>query len=103
MLDIAGGKDPVQATVSGAGGFAASVATGAGIGTFIGGPVGTAAGAVVGAGVGIFTSGVIDSLFEEGPDVGEAVENGWEAVTDTGEAIADGVGGAIESVGGWFD
>jgi hypothetical protein len=105
--DIATGKDPVEATVSGAGGFAASVATGALVGTAIGGPVGTAVGAVVGAGVGIFASGAIDSLFENGPDVGKAFESGADAVADTGEAIGDAVGGAVggaaDAIGGLFD
>ncbi len=100
--DIATGKDPVEATVSGVGGFAASVGTGALIGTAIGGPVGTAVGAVVGAGVGIFTSGAIDSLFENGPDVGEAVDAGVDAVKDTGEAIGDLAGGAVDAIGGLF-
>jgi hypothetical protein len=101
--DIATGKDPVQATASGLGGFAASVGTGALIGTAIGGPVGTAVGVVVGAGVGIFTSGAIDSLFENGPDVGEAFDAGVDAVKDTGEAVGDAVGGAVSAVGGLFD
>ena len=101
--DIYTGKDPVEATASGLGGFAASVGTGALVGTAIGGPVGTAVGAVVGAGVGIFTSGAIDSLFENGPDVGEAAEAGLDAVKDTGEAIGDAVGGAVSAVGGLFD
>ena len=101
--DIYSGKDPVEATASGLGGFAASVGTGALVGTAIGGPVGTAVGAVVGAGVGIFTSGAIDSLFENGPDVGEAAEAGWDAVKDTGGAIGDAVGGAVGAIGGLFD
>ena len=36
--------------------------------------------ALVGAVVGMFTSGAIDSLFENGPDVGTAVDRGGEAV-----------------------
>lgn len=108
--DISQGKDPVQATTAGAGGFAASVGAGALVGAAVGSVVpvaGTAVGAVVGtvvgAGVGIFTSGAIDSLFENGPDVGAAASAGWDAVTDTGAAIggaASAVGGAI---GGLFD
>lgn len=106
--DIATGKDPVQATASGAGGFLASVgagaATGAVVGSFVPIPgVGTAAGAVVGAGVGIFTSGAIDSLFENGPDVEAAAEAGWEALTDTGEAIGDAAGAVGGAIGGLFD
>ncbi|MGY2704213.1 hypothetical protein [Nocardioides sp. HB32] len=106
-LDIAGGEDPVQATASGAGGFLASVgagaATGAVVGSFVPVPgVGTAAGAVVGAGVGIFTSGAIDSLFENGPDVGAAVDSGVDALEDTGGAIADGAGAVVDGIGGLF-
>ena len=65
--------------------------------------VGTAAGAIIGAGVGIFTSGAIDSLFENGPDVGEAAEAGWDAVKDTGGAIVDGAGAVGDAIGGLFD
>jgi hypothetical protein len=106
-LDIASGEDPVQATASGAGGFAASVAagaaTGAVVGSFVPVPgVGTAAGAVVGAGVGVFTSGAIDSLFENGPDVGAAVDSGVDALEDTGGAIADGAGAVVDGIGGLF-
>ena len=55
--DIATGKEPVQAVAAGAGGFAASVAAGALIGSFIPVPgVGTAVGALGGAVVGTFTS-----------------------------------------------
>lgn len=107
-LDIASGEDPVQATASGAGGFLASVAAGAGTGALVGSfvpipGVGTAAGAIVGAGVGIFTSGAIDSLFENGPDVGAAVDAGVDAVTDTAGAIADGAGAVVDGIGGLFD
>lgn len=108
LWDIHSGKDPTQAVASGAGGFLASVgagaATGAIVGSFVPIPgVGTAAGAIIGAGVGIFTSGAIDSLFENGPDVGEAAEAGWDAVQDTGGAIADGVGAVGGAIGGLFD
>jgi hypothetical protein len=58
---------------------------------------------VIGAGVGIFTSGAIDSRFENGPDVGEAAEAGWDAVKDTGGANADGVGAVGGAIGGLFD
>ncbi|GAA1163842.1 hypothetical protein [Nocardioides aquiterrae] len=107
-LDIASGEDPVQATASGAGGFLASVgagaATGAVVGSFVPIPgFGTAAGAVVGAGVGIFTSGAIDSLFENGPDVGAAVDSGLDALEDTAGAIADGAGAVVDGIGGLFD
>ena len=107
-LDIASGEDPVQAVASGGGGFLASVAAGAGagavVGTFVPIPgVGTAAGAVVGAGVGLFTSGAIDSLFENGPDVGAALDSGVDALEDTGGAIADGAGAVVDGIGGLFD
>jgi len=106
-MDIASGKDPVQATASGVGGFAASVGAGALIGTAIGGPVGTAVGAVVGAGVGIFTSGMIDGLFEHDGDISKAFDQGIDSVVDTGEAIggaiSDGVGGVVDGIGGLFD
>lgn len=107
-LGIASGEDPVQATASGAGGFLASVgagaATGAVVGSFVPIPgVGTAAGAVVGAGVGIFTSGAIDSLFENGPDVGAAFDSGVDALEDTGGAIVDGAGAVVDGIGGLFD
>lgn len=107
-LDIASGEDPVQAAASGGGGFLASVAAGAGTGAVVGSfvpipGVGTAAGAIVGAGVGIFTSGAIDSLFENGPDVGAAFDSGLDALADTGEAIGDGVGAVVDGIGGLFD
>ncbi|QWZ09280.1 hypothetical protein KRR39_05705 [Nocardioides panacis] len=108
LWDIHSGKDPTEAVVSGAGGFLASIgagaATGAIIGSFVPIPgVGTAAGAIIGAGVGIFTSGAIDSLFENGPDVGQAAAAGWDAVEDTGGAIVDGVGAVGGAIGGLFD
>jgi hypothetical protein len=57
---------------------------------------------VVGAGVGIFTSGAIDSLFEDGPDVGAAVDSGLDALEDTGGAIVDGAGAVVDGIGGLF-
>lgn len=106
--DIVSGEDPVQAVASGGGGFLASVGAGAATGALIGTAVpipgvGTAAGAVIGAGVGIFTSGAIDSLFENGPDVGAAVDAGWDAVEDTGEVIGDAAGAVGGAIGGLFD
>lgn len=102
-FDVAGGKDPLQAGAAGFGGFGASVAAGALVGTAIGGPVGTVAGTVVGAGVGIFTSGMIDGMFEHGGDMSEAFEDGVDSVTDTAQAIGDGIGGAIDDLGGLLD
>jgi uncharacterized protein YukE len=69
-----------------------------GAGTVVGGAVGT----VVGAGVAIFADGAIDSLFENGPDVGAALDEGWDALEDTGGAIADGAGSVASTVGGWL-
>ena len=101
--DIATGKDPVQAVAAGGGGFLASVAAGAAIGTLIPIPgVGTAVGALGGAVVGTFASGAIDSLFENGLDVGEAGKRGLEAVTDTGKAIGGGLMKAAHGIGGLF-
>jgi len=98
--EISQSKDPVQASVSGAAGFAASVGVGAAVGSMVPVPVvGTVAGAIVGAGVGVFTSGMMDSLFENGiDDVGGAIEDGAEAVGDAGEAIAGGVKDAWDTV-----
>ncbi|GAA5117936.1 WXG100 family type VII secretion target [Haloechinothrix salitolerans] len=95
--EISQGKDPVQATVSGAAAFGTSVAAGAAVGSAIPVPVaGTVAGAIVGAGVGVFTSGMVDSLFENGiDDIGGAISDGAEAVADVGQAI----GGAAVDAG----
>lgn len=103
-----GRLDAAQELRDDATGFLASMAAGAGTGAVIGSfvpvpGVGTVAGAVVGAAVGVFTSGVIDSLFEEGPDVGAALDRGTEALADTGQAIADAPGALAGAVGGWFD
>lgn len=92
-----------------AAGVGASALTGAAMGATFGSVVpgvGTAVGAVVGtaigAGTAIFADGAIDSLFENGPDVGAAAEAGVEALADTGEAIADGMSSVAGTVGGWF-
>lgn len=92
-----------------AAGIGASAASGAAVGAMFGSVVpgvGTAVGAVVGtavgAGVAIFADGAIDSLFENGPDVGQAWDEGVDALADTGDAIVDGVSGVAEAVGGWF-
>lgn len=93
---VATDKDPVQATVSGAAGFGASVAMGAGVGAVIGGPIGVGVGAVAGAVVGVFTSGMVDSLWENGVDnVGNAINDGFEAVEDAAGAVVDGVSDSI--------
>jgi hypothetical protein len=102
--DIATGKDPVQAVAAGGGGFLASVAMGAAVGTLIPVPgVGTAVGAIVGAGVGVFTSGFIDCMFEDGPDVVAAAGRGAESVADTGKAIVGGVKAVGSGIAGLFD
>ncbi len=99
----------VSAGLGAAAGFGASVGTAAligatagsvvpGVGTVVGAVVGT----VVGAGIAIFADGAIDSLFENGPDVGKAWDEGVDALEDTGEAIVDGVSSVGETVGGWF-
>lgn len=92
-----------QAVTSNLGGFAASVGTGALVGTAIGGPVGTVVGTVVGAGVGIFTSGMIDELWESGGDVDDALMAGVDSVVDAGEAIGDVGGAIVDGIGGLFD
>ena len=99
----------VSAGVGAAAGFGATVGTAALIGATAGSVVpglGTAAGAVVGtvigAGVAIFADGAIDSLFENGPDVGKAWDEGVDALQDTGDAIVDGVSSVGETIGGWF-
>ncbi|WP_328527390.1 hypothetical protein OG984_16570 [Nocardioides sp. NBC_00368] len=100
----------VSAGLGVAAGAGATIATGAIVGATVGSVVpglGTAVGAVVGtavgAGMAIFADGAIDSLFENGPDVGKALEEGGKALAGTGEAIGDGVSGAVKAVGGWFD
>ncbi|MFC7358809.1 hypothetical protein [Nocardioides astragali] len=97
------GESAEQAIASNAGGFAASVATGAVVGTMIGGPVGTVVGCVVGAGVGVFTSGMIDGLWEHDGDVSDAFMAGVDSVVDTGEALADVGGAIVDGIGGLFD
>ncbi|MGQ0625017.1 MAG: hypothetical protein ACT4PP_10280 [Sporichthyaceae bacterium] len=105
--DIQRGKDPTQAAAAGTAGFAATVlagtATGAVVGTFIPAPgVATVVGAVVGTGFGIFTAAGVDSLFEDGPDVGHAVSEGLDAVTDTVGALAGGVVSLGKGIGGFL-
>ncbi|MBU5423411.1 hypothetical protein KQI48_12110 [Cellulomonas hominis] len=111
--DIQAGESVAQATTSNVVGFGASVAAGAGVGMAlgtvfpgVGNVVGAVAGAAVGGVVGIFTSGAVDSLFENGWDVGEAFANGARDVWDTGAAIGElgaqgavAVGDAVQAVG----
>lgn len=96
-----GGVFAVTAGVSAGTTMLAATATGAALGSAV--PVvGTAVGAVVGLGVGIFASGAIDSLFENGPDVGQAIDEGWDSVTGTVGAVGDGLEAAGDCVGDLF-
>lgn len=108
--DYQEGESTTQIAVSQGVSFAAGVGTGVAVGAAVGSVVpvaGTAVGAVVGgvigAGVSIFSDGAIDSLFENGPDVGKAWDAGVDALEDTGETIASGISSAADTVGGWFD
>jgi hypothetical protein len=96
-VGIAAGAGASALTGMAIGAAAGSVVPG--VGTVVGAVVGTA----IGAGVAIFADGAIDSLFENGPDVGKAAEEGLDALKDTGGAIADGVSSVGDTVGGWFD
>ncbi|GAB3502680.1 hypothetical protein [Amycolatopsis cihanbeyliensis] len=100
VYDIANGKPVAQAVTSGAVGFGASMAAGAAVGSFIPVPVaGTVVGAIVGAGVGVFTSGMVDSLWENGVGaVGDAIEDGLDAVGDTAEAVGGVIGDAWDAI-----
>ncbi|TQL70277.1 hypothetical protein FB381_4206 [Nocardioides albertanoniae] len=107
QIVVSQGASAAVGVVAGAG---ASIAAGAATGALIGSVVpgaGTAVGAVigtaVGAGAAIFSDGAIDSLFENGPDVGKALDEGGKALGDTADAIGSGVSGAVKAVGGWFD
>lgn len=119
--DIQHGESGWQAAASNGGGFLAGMGAGAGTGALIGSIVpgpGTAIGAVVGtlvgAGVGIVTSGMIDSMWENGVDslgdVGSALGDGWNELTgtvsglgsmagDAASAVGDGLGDAADAVG----
>lgn len=104
-----GASFAIGAGVGAGAGALATIGTGAAMGAAFGSVVpgvGTAVGAVVGtvvgAGVAIFADGAIDSLFENGPDVGEAWDSGVEALQDTGEAIGDFASDVGSTVGGWF-
>ena len=110
-VDMDNGESTAQAVTSNGVSMVASIAAGA----YIGGAIGTAipvpvlgtavgvvAGAAVGTVVGAFTSGVIDSVWEEGMtslgDAGKAVEKGWDEIKDTGAAIGDLAEGAWDAV-----
>jgi outer membrane receptor protein involved in Fe transport len=82
---------------------------GAMVGTVLPGPgnvIGLVAGAAIGGAVGIVTSGAVDSIFENGWDLGAAWDNGWRDLADTGLVIGDlavqgasAAGEAISTVG----
>lgn len=84
-MDIAGGKNPAHAAVSGAG----SMAAGAAVGAFIGGPVGIVVGGLVGAGVGY-------AVDEWGDDVWRATEGARDWVGDTAGDVARGIGNIFD-------
>lgn len=103
--DYQEGESTTQIAVSQGGSLVAGTLTGMAIGAAVGSVVpvaGTAVGAVVGtvigAGIAIFSDGAIDSLFENGPDLSKAAEEGLDALKDTGGAIKDGIG----KIGGLF-
>lgn len=108
--DIAAGESTEQAVTSNAVGLGASIAAGAATGAILGTVfpgLGNVAGAVIGAGVGtvtgIITSGMVDSFFENGPDVGAALANGWNDVVSTGAAVVDLAGAGIGAAGDALD
>lgn len=122
--DVQQGESPAQAAVSNGVGFGTSLlagagagaATGAFVGTFVPVPVvGTVAGAVVGTvigtGVGLITSGMIDSMWENGVesigDVGDAIADGWDEMTatvaDAGELVGDMAGAVGDAAKGVWD
>ena len=59
---------------------------------------------MVGAGIGIITSGMIDSMWENGVDnpgdVGDAIGDGWDEMTGTVGNAGDLIGDAAGAVGG---
>lgn len=95
ITDIASGKDPTKAIVSGVSGLAA----GAAVGGVIGGPVGVVAGAVIGAGVSYAVDEWGDEIAGFAADGAEAVADGAQAA---GEAVVDGVESAGKFVGSLF-
>ncbi len=107
--DLAQGESTAQAITSNGVGLGASILAGIGTGALVGSAVpgagtvvGAVAGAVVsaagGAAVGVLAGGVADGFFEKG-DIGEAIENGWRDLVDTGEAIATAGSSAIGAAG----
>lgn len=112
--DIQHGESPAQAAVSNGAGFAASMLAGAGIGAAVGSVipvggtiVGGIVGAVGGAAVGIITSGMIDSMWENGVDSGgdvlNALADGWDEMIATGVDAGELVGDAAGVLGGGIE
>lgn len=113
-MDMRAGESAAQATASNSAGLLTSIVAGTAAGTSIGAltgsfipvpivgtVVGAVGGAMVGTAVGIITSGVVDSFFENGPDVHAAIVAGVQDLADVGEAIGDlGVAGARATVDG---
>ena len=109
--DIQNGESPAQAAVSNGGGFLASMGAGALIGAGVGSVlpvggtiVGGIVGAVGGAVVGLVTSGMIDSMWENGVDslgdVGSAIADGWDEMTETVGDAGEMIGDAAGAIGG---
>lgn len=113
--DIQNGESPAQAATSNGVGMLAAIGASAGSGALIGAAVGTfipipgvgtavgvVGGAVVGTAVGIFTSGMIDSMWENGVDnigdVGDAMMDGLDEVGDTAKDIGNLAGDAWNAV-----
>ncbi|WP_162873042.1 DUF456 domain-containing protein [Austwickia chelonae] len=101
VADIANGKDPKKAVLSGGTNLLASAATGALAGSVLG-PPGSVAGAVVGSLVGVaagsFASGAVESLYDH-QDLGRAGKDGMKAVVQTGKDIAELTSAAAGGVG----
>jgi hypothetical protein len=88
--DVHQGKPVGKAVISGVGGALAAAGTGALIGTAIGGPVGTVVGAGAGLVVGLVVSGGLDWGYDQLPDgTKAAIEDGFSAIGDAGEAVGD--------------
>ncbi len=88
--DVHQGKPVGKAVISGVGGALAAAGTGALIGTAIGGPVGTVVGAGAGLVVGLVVSGGLDWGYDQLPGgTKAAIEDGFSAIGDAGEAVGD--------------
>ncbi|WP_162908088.1 hypothetical protein [Allorhizocola rhizosphaerae] len=106
--DIDNGESIGQAIASNWGGWAANIGTGTLVAGAIGGAAGGPIGMLAGMTAGAFTSGVVDSMYENGPThLSTALDRGGEQVVETfqgiGEAVGSGVGGIVDTVGDLFD